>query len=74
MTPKLALEIDALEVTSFDPGSPDAERGTVHGNAITDASCDPSCNLLQCESDACPVSGDPSCSKYCQPPTAVDCA
>lgn len=71
---KLALQVDALEVTSVDTDSADAERGTVHGNGITDASCEPTCDFLyQCQSDACPVSGDPSCSKYCQPETAVDC-
>lgn len=70
MQSKLKLEIDALEVTTFDAGETGAERGTVQGNAITVG-----CPLSQgCESDLdCPISGDPSCSKYCQPPTAVDC-
>lgn len=68
MTSKLKLDADALEVTSFDAGDDNAgaTEGTVHGHVLT-----PACGTL----DDCPISGDPSCSRFCQPPTAVvwDC-
>ncbi len=48
---KLKLEIDTLQVTSFEIAAPLAERGTVRGHATRDYTC---------EGDVCYKPSDPA--------------
>ena len=60
---KLVLDLDAIEVTSFDTGSTSGLRGTVHANGPTRGnSCD---NCPDTTANTCQISCDPSCISTC---------
>jgi len=72
MKKKLVLDLDAIEVTSFDTGGASVARGTVQANGASrqagcantvveltcELTCDPSCGV------PCPTQ-DPSCPESC---------
>jgi hypothetical protein len=62
---KLVLDLDAIEVTSFETSRVPAQRGTVVGNAPTRAnSCGGTCPDTV-GANTCQVSCDPSCISTC---------
>lgn len=76
MKKKLVLDLDAIEVTSFDTGAASVARGTVQANAASkEATCpntimDPSCEISCAESCLDPCTGfgftcDMSCVEGC---------
>lgn len=74
---KLKLDAEALEVESFDAAGVEGLRATVHARQdsylqpcpisedITVCGTCPGVDLT-CDR-ICPISGDPSCGKYCTP-------
>lgn len=67
---KIRLDIDELEVESFEPGSGDAARGTVRGHGTQYGSCQGSC-VYTCGGRTCeaPCVVDPTlyvtCAESC---------
>jgi hypothetical protein len=73
---KIRLNVDALDVESFEPGEADGRRGTVRGAQMTayyqlcydtdtwqmSCTCEPTCNAETCYncSVGCPTVGCPS--------------
>jgi hypothetical protein len=61
---KLVLDLDAIEVTSFDTGAAPDARGTVRANAASRNSCEATCpDTIMANS--CEISCDPSCISTC---------
>lgn len=73
---KLVLDLAALEVESFDAAPMQALRATVHARQDSFDGCPISVDVTVCDTcpgidptcdRICPISGDPSCGKYCTP-------
>lgn len=63
---KIRLDIDALQVDSFETRAPEAERGTVRGHATQYGSCQGSC-VQTCGGRTC----EPPCEN--EPTIYVTC-
>jgi hypothetical protein len=63
---KLALNLEALEITSFETGRAAADRGTVRANAATrgDTCAAPCPNTIM--DPSCEISCAPSCISTCE--------
>lgn len=74
---KLALDLDSIEVTSFDLGGAAGSPGTVHANADTSKSCNPPCpNTVMdnsCEMSCAPSCASITCGWSCDPSCMSDC-
>ena len=66
---KRKLDIDHLEVESFETGDADASRGTVHANATGPTACNPQTCGATCGFRTCWDSCDPNatCGLSCNP-------
>jgi len=61
---KLVLDLDAIEVTSFDTGDAPAARATVYANAASKDSCIDTCpNTIM--DPSCEISCAASCISTC---------
>lgn len=70
---KVKLDLDALDVETFVTAPPPLERGTVHGNACSDSTCNQ--KLCTCTYGVGPGNGtcDYSCDYPCQA-TNINCS
>jgi len=75
---KLKLEVEALEVESFDAAAELKLRATVHAREATEAPCELSVDPSSCGTCAemtcdriCPESAYETCSRFCWP--TADC-
>jgi hypothetical protein len=61
---KLTLNVDELQVRSFETGSTEDKAGTVHANAITTRACPPDTEYWTC-GIWCPPTTDPANTGPC---------
>jgi len=73
---KLRLDLDELDVQSFDTGDTGVVRGTIGGQELTVLRCNDT-GPTACEVNTCAASCDTACGSYYCPPvgdlTAASC-